>query len=430
MGLARPVASFIAAVGRLVYDGRMSKTAPIAAPDASGTPRTVLLCLEYDVEPLKSGIHDHACRAGWRVLDMRFFGNAVPRGLRPDGVLFRMTDRYAPILRRFLRLGVPVVQINDWIRLEGCCYVIQDRRAIGEAAARHFATRGFRNLAYLHSEGYEQSPYRLISDSFVACTRGLGAKVDLIAVQHPGQVVPWNRFATLAKRFAKEIARLERPLGIFTYNDVMAVRICQFCRDIGLSVPEEVAILGHNNHAHICDIAPTPLSSVDPNFFGQGITAARLLDRLMDGGTPPDEPILIPPTGVVTRQSTDVLALPDVETARALRYMWEHLAEPLSVADIAEASGVSRRKLERHFRAHLGRSVNEELTRKRIERCCELLIATKASVKTIAEQIGYASENHFFKVFREAMGTTPRKYRLAQAAKGREAKNGRLKPQP
>ena len=395
----------------------MFTTAPNSVANASAAPRTVLLSFEYEVEPLKSGIHEYARRAGWRVLDIRFFGMAAPRGLRPDGVLFRMTRGYAPMLKRFLRMGVPVVQINDWTRLAGCSYVVQDRRAIGEAAARHFTTRGFRNLAYLHSESYTQLPGRLIGDSFVEHGRHLGAKVDLISVQRPGNVVSWNRVATLAKRFAKAIARLQRPLGIFTYNDVMAVRICQFCKNIGLSVPEEIAVLGHNNHAHICDIAPTPLSSVDPNFFDQGQTAAGLLDRLMDGKPPPAEPILISPAGIVTRQSTDVLALPDVETARALRYMWEHLSEPLSVADVADAVAVSRRKLERHFRAHLGRSVNEELTRKRIERCCELLVATRDSVKAIGEQIGYSSKNHFFKVFREAMGTTPRKYRLTYRAK-------------
>jgi len=318
-------------------------------------------------------------------------------------------------------MGVPVVQIDDWIRSEECCRVLRDRRAIGEAAAGHFAARGFRNVAYLHSESYGQSPLKLIGDSFVARAGDLGAKADLIAVQRPGQVIPWNRVATLAKRFGREIAGLKRPLGIFTYNDVMAVRICQYCEVIGLSVPEEVAVLGQNNNAHICDIAPVPLSSVDSNFFGQGRAAAELLERLMDGEPAPAEPILIAPKGIVTRQSIDVLALPDVDTARALRYMWEHVAEPLSVADIADAVGVSRRKLERHFRTHLRRSVNEELIRKRLERARELLAATDIRVKVIAERIGFTTEKHFFKVFRKVMGTSPRQYRLAHAAKGREA---------
>ena len=116
-----------------------------------------------------------------------------------------------------------------------------------------------------------------------------------------------------------------------------------------------------------------------------------------------------------------MLALPDAETASALRYIWEHLAEPLNVAGIAEAVGLSRRKLERHFRQHLRRSVNEELMRKRIERACELLTSTKATGRDIAEQVGFTTEKYFYVMFRKLMGTTPRQYRLAHRATGGEA---------
>jgi len=257
--------------------------------------------------------------------------------------------------------------------------------------------------------------------SFIERGRALGAKVDLIAVQRLGRLVGWNNIEALAKRLARAISRLELPLGVFTYNDTMAIRICQFCEAIGLRVPEQVAVLGRGNETFRGEFAPTPLSSVDLNRFVHGRTAAERLDRLMDGEPAPQEPILIAPAGVVTRQSTDVLAVPDVDTARALRYMWEHIAEPLSVTTIAEAVGVSRRKLDRHFRTHLHRTVNAELTRKRIERCCELLIGTKTSVRAIAEQVGFTSENYLFKVFREAMGTSPQQYRLAHRAKGGQA---------
>jgi len=144
---------------------------------------------------------------------------------------------------------------------------------------------------------------------------------------------------------------------------------------------------------------------------------AEPLEGLMAGRAAPAKPILIPPTGVVTRKSTDVLALPDVDTARALRYIWEHFSEPLQVSDIAAAVAVSRRKLERHFRAHLGRSLNEELIRKRIERSCELLTATKLPSRNIAGQVGFSTETYFCRTFHRTMGMTPKKYRLAQTTR-------------
>jgi LacI family transcriptional regulator len=401
----------------------MSTASTDITPQAPTKRRTVLMALSSEFATLKSGIYDVGARAGWTVLDLRYYMSKVPLGCRPDGVLFILPPDYGPLVRRFLRLGVPVVQIDDHVLAQKCCCVIQDRRAIGRAAAEHFADRGFRNMAYLHSEDYEHSTDELIGQSFVERARGLGARADLIAVQQQGRTVPWERAKTLAERFRKEISRLQLPLGIFTYHDAMAVRICGFCDAVGLRVPEQVAVLGRGNDLYQCDFAPTPLSSVDPNYFTQGRAAAEPLDSLMDGEPAPKEPILIPPAGVVTRQSTDVLALPDLDTARALRYIWEHFSEPLQVSDIADAIAVSRRKLERHFQSYLHRGVNEELVRKRLERACELLAATRTRVKVISEQVGFTTEKHFFKAFRKVMGTSPRQYRLAQTARPREAEN-------
>ena len=404
----------------------MSKASTSITPHATAGRRTVLLALSSEFATLKNGIYDVAARAGWTVLDLRYYESKVPLGCRPDGVLFILPSEYGPLVRRFLRMGVPVVQIDDHVLPKRCCCLIQDRRAIGRAAAEHFADRGFRNMAYLHSEDYEQTTDELIGQSFVERARALGARADLIAVQRPGRIVRWDRAKTLAERFRKEISRLQLPLGIFTYHDAMAVRICGFCNAVGLRVPEQVAVLGRGNDSYQCDFAVTPLSSVDPNYYQQGQVAAELLDRLMDGQPAPAEHILIPPVGIVTRKSTDVLALADIETARALRYIWEHLAEPLNVDNIADAAAISRRKLERHFRTYLHRGVSEELVRKRLERACELLVATRTRVKIISEQVGFTTEKHFFRAFRKAIGTTPRQYRLAQTARLREDENSDL----
>jgi len=385
--------------------------------------RTVILAIHWENQPHKQGIFEYAQRRSWHLLDLRYYNMKLPRTFHPDGALFHLANEQAPLVRQLLRLGVPVVQMQDYHVSKKCCCVVQDSRAIGQAAAEHFAARGFKNMAYLHSEIYEHSPDKLTGQSFLQRARSLGAKADAFAIQQRGQFIPWTRFNKVAQRFREEISKLQLPLGLFTYNDIMAGRICHFCAAIGLSVPEQVAVLGVGNDPTRCQCSSVPLSSVDPNFITQGRAAAELLDRLMDGQPRPKEPILIAPEGIVTRQSTDILALPDLETARALRYMWEHYAEGPRVSRIAAATGVSRRKLERHFRAHLHRSVNEELNRKRIEQCCELLIATKLTIEDVSRQVGFNTPKYFYKVFLKATGTTPRKYRLAQISKLREAEN-------
>jgi LacI family transcriptional regulator len=403
----------------------MSETPSHVAGQTHAARRTVLLALRPEFDAVRSGIYHQARRAGWRVRDLRHFEMRIPKPCHIDGVLFHLMPGQDSLVRRLLRLGAPVVQVGEHVLAKRCCCVVSDHRALGRAAAEHFAQRGFRNVACLRSRYADRSRggFRVVADNFVQRARALGARAEFIAIQSPSLRVSWSRLGVLAGRFEKEISRFALPLGIFTYHDLMATRICEFCEMLGLSVPEQVAVLGRGNDPEQCELAPTPLSSADPNLYEQGRAAAELLDRLMDGEPPPKEPLVIPPLGIVTRQSTDVLAIPDVETARALRYMWQNLAKPLNVNGIAAAVAVSRRKLERHFRKHLGRSVTDELIRKRIERCCELLTATKLSVRDIARQVGFRSEPYFFVVFRKAVGMTPSQYRLAQTTRDREAEN-------
>lgn len=393
----------------------MAENASRVPQDLSSQRRTVLLAFDQNLESLNRGIVDYARHHGWHLLNIQYYAMKLPRTFRPDGILFNLQEEQRPLAEQLLRMDVPTVQIEDLIAGLNCPSVVQDSRARGRIAAEHFVSRGFKNLAYLRSETWDRPQAEWPCESFVAHARRLGARADVFALQRLGRPLAWSQFDTFVARFRDETSRLELPLGIFTYHDVMAVRICHFCAAIGLSVPEQIAVLGAGNNQLQCDCASVPLSSVDPDSYGQGRTAAELLGNLMDGQPPPDKPITIPPKTVVTRQSTDVLAMPDLDVARALRYIWAHFTQPLTVRDVAEAVGISRRKLERCFRTYIGRSVNQEFTRKRIERCCELLTTTRKPVSTIATEVGFQTGPYLFRLFRKVTGTTPRRYRLAKS---------------
>ena len=90
--------------------------------------------------------------------------------------------------------------------------------------------------------------------------------------------------------------------------------------------PEQVAVLGVDNDPVICDCVQVPLSSVRHDLEGMAYEAAALLDRLINGEPPPKIPKRIPPKGVVTRKSTEVLAVEDPEVARALSYIQANFA--------------------------------------------------------------------------------------------------------
>ncbi len=157
-----------------------------------------------------------------------------------------------------------------------------------------------------------------------------------------------------------------------------------------------------------------PLSSVRHDLEGMAYEAAALLDRLINGEPPPKIPKRITPKGVVTRKSTEVLAVGDPDVARALSYIQANFSKgALSVDDVVAFCRVPRRSLERAFRRELQNTVLHEILRMRVNHARKLLETTSRSVTDIAAQAGFATLNHFFRVFHDRTGSTPRAFRLA-----------------
>ena len=153
------------------------------------------------------------------------------------------------------------------------------------------------------------------------------------------------------------------------FDDSAADDLAGTCLEAGIAVPEQVAIVGTNNDELLCETAWPPLSSIVGDFARVGYVAAQLLDRMIRGETlsPEDRLVLLPPLGVMQRQSTDVLAVKDSDVADAIRFIREHACDPCSVKHVLHAVPVARRWLERQFLSQLGRTPHDEITRVRIE---------------------------------------------------------------
>ena len=187
------------------------------------------------------------------------------------------------------------------------------------------------------------------------------------------------------------------------------------CRRVNVLVPEEVAVIGVDNDEILCNLSSPRLTSVDINTVQVGFEASALLDRLMAGVRPPAQPLLLSPLGVVTRESTDILATDDRELAAAIRFIREHACGGLRVKELERKTGLSRRSLERRMEKLLGRSPKEEITRVQIERAKRLLTETDLSVAAIAEKCGYSQPKYFSQVFHAKVGTSPGAYRKSMS---------------
>ena len=335
-------------------------------------------------------------------------------GWNGDGAL--VTLRNDPFqlqtVRQLLRRGIPVVDLtceHPDIRVPR---VIGDHFSIGRSAGRHFIERNFTNLAWFSSVFTKVHDLRFRGLMDVRDGRTVRRLVVCEALGERKRD-DWN---AISRWLGGELVRAPKPLGVVCYDDSDAARVADVCRAYGLSIPEEVAILGIGNDSFICEYQETPLSSVVHDTEATGYEGAKLLDRLMEGGKPPRSPILIPPRGIVIRKSTETIAAADPIVRNALAYIGTHLANSFGIAQIADELGVSAISLHRLFKKHLGRRVGDEIRRARIAKAKILLQTTDLKICEIAVKTGFCNLAHFTRTFRQSCGTVPSAYRRNRIA--------------
>ena len=322
-----------------------------------------------------------------------------------DGIISR-TLRRADV-DRLVGLQVPVIELYADPEL-GLPRVFTDRTQIAGLAVGHFRDRGLRQLAFFAIDHAGWVERRLDAFRSEATKHELSCHVFEPKGKNPGG----NR--AMERRIAQWVHALPKPCGVYCPFDGFALRLMNVCREIGVAIPEQIAVLGSDNDTVICSMTQPPLSSISLGTERIGYEAAALLDRMMAGGKPPKGGVSVEPEGVVTRQSTDILALSDADVARAVRTIRERACRGLRVDDVAEAIAISRRSLEQRFRRALGRTPKEEITRVRLERAQRLLRQTTMSIQRIAAESGFRSIDYFDRVFRRQTGLTPRAYRQSR----------------
>jgi transcriptional regulator GlxA family with amidase domain len=94
-----------------------------------------------------------------------------------------------------------------------------------------------------------------------------------------------------------------------------------------------------------------------------------------------------------------------------LHWLEKHLAEPVTVADMARQAALSERTLGRRFREQTGTTPTQWLLRARVIRAQDLLEATDHPIERIAADVGFGSATTFRTRFREQVGISPLHYR-------------------
>ena len=345
----------------------------------------------------------------WSVqLDLRELQITAPTWLdrwEGDGIITRSTT--PEMAEEIDKLGIPTVNLTDIYAGRSLPSIWNDHSEIGRVAAHHLLERGLSQFAYCGFSDHHWSDLRLIGFSETLAERGHSPLVHSSQwaqasgtgwEQQQEQIVTWLR-------------SLPKPIGIMACNDFRGQHVLEACREIKLSVPEQVAVIGVDNDHVICDFCQPPLTSVVPAAERIGYEAAKTLDRLMNGESLESPHRTVSPLGIAARQSTDILAIDDQDVVAALKIIRDQACQGLTVERILREVPIARSSLERRFRKYVGRSPQAEIRDVQLKRARRLLRETDLPLAQIAERTGFKHSEYFSVVFKRETGQTPGKYR-------------------
>ena len=319
------------------------------------------------------------------------------RQWRGDGVLLMCDDPAVVDAVRKSRLPVVCVNGGDFAS------VWVDHARLGALAAEHLIERGLRHFGICGGGAGESA------ESFQRQVESAGLNFHVFPSVRRGE-----RASSDAQqvRLSQWIESLPRPVGIFARSDERGLEVMRACERAGVSVPDDVAVIGAGNDEAVCELSTPALSSVDDNAQAAGYEAAALLDRLIDGdGDHVPAVTTVAPRGVVARQSTDSAASDDEEIGRTVRYIRDNACRGLQVVDVLAHMAMSRGSLQQRMKQVMGRTIHQEIQRVRLDRARDLLVNSDLAVKQVAKESGFASVQYMTRVFRAGTGETPASYR-------------------
>lgn len=311
-------------------------------------------------------------------------------------------------LHELLDLGVPCVSaVATDSPTAYLPMLVDDEQSLARMVFEHFRQRGFVHYAFCGLAGYLWSERRKAAFESEVKSAGFDCHVKELSARSIMRMSVEQR-----DQLSKWLVSLPKPLALYACNDECAEYALTVCGIAGLRSPYQVAILGVDDDEMICELSSPTLSSVALKDEYGGFEAAALLDRMMVGQEKmASQRIIVGPSHISVRQSTDIVAVSCTEVVKAIEFIHKNAHKPIQVVDVVEACACSRRQLERLFRHHLGMSIHDHIRHSRLKQVVRLLLETDESIQRIAYQLGFPGIEQLDRFFRQGYGISPSAFR-------------------
>ncbi len=359
------------------------------------------------------GIADYIRRhARWRLLCAPTDQNGrigIPQGWQGDGILTRLLtieDR-----DRCLSYGVPVVDLEAIVEgkyFRRLARVRTNNEVRATLLVEHLRGLNLKHFACFNPPHHEYSQARFLATQAKFKEYRCSCNLFWKGTAQAWHRLNWKRQQEHIKNW---ISSLPSGTGVVAPDGRQGRLLCECCHFLDVRIPDDLVVITCDDDGLLNSISTPPISGVVLASRQHGYAAAELLDRMMDGEPAPKQPVSIDPLHIVTRQSTDILTLPNPDIVRAIRYIRENASEGIRVSDVANQLSVSRRWLEKQFLEVVGHTIGYEIRKARFERAKAQLEGTDLSVEQIAAMCGFSTGARLCRSFRQHFGETPLEYR-------------------
>jgi LacI family transcriptional regulator len=322
---------------------------------------------------------------------------------KPDGIIMRDSL----IKNELIELKIPTILVqHDSSCPKNILAIKTDSPSIAKMASEHLIEKGFKNFAFCGFDNYEWSNKR--KSYFYRYNAEAGFKTHVYCSPKNIKINDWENEQQHVCNWLKTVPK---PVGLLACNDDRGQHIIEVCKRIGFKVPEDVTVIGVDNDPMICEIGDPPMSSIALNVESAGYKAAKLLDQLINNKKIERRQILVSPTHIVQRQSSDILAVDDAEVALAIRFIKKNAKEKILVNDVIKTTHISRRTLEQRFKKTIHRSIYDEIRQVRVELISKLLIETDLPISHITSFFNFTDVEHISRYFKKEKGINLREFR-------------------
>ncbi len=308
----------------------------------------------------------------------------LAKKMRADAVIgqFYNTDN----VELFARNGIITIAQDFKARFTTIPNITGPHFLAGKMGAEYFAKKGFRHFAFYGTRDVVWSDERM--QGFRETVRAANPSFTFSALCKNTQNALWDYDTN---QLVTWLQSLPKPVAIMACDDNHAYHITEACQQGEgggrLRIPDDIAVLGVDNDETICRLSSPNLSSLNQNIEQGGYDVAQLIDRILRDPATPREDVMVQPTHIVTRQSTDIYANNDQHIAEVLKYIHENISQKITVDELVELVPLSRRLLETRFKRSMGTSIYDYILQTRIEKVAQLL-CEGMSVSEAAIELG------------------------------------------